>query len=211
MTLQNAARGWGCILRAKYNFSGGKLVKNKKTIKIAETCGIVAIFTLAALGVIMLLQPKETRSTTTSTQAELKVLDCKSSSPTNPFFASDVATSPLHEVKLQYKNDNLDRVNYTYTAKFESQKIAENVLSLLHANYNIFMGKTSIYQEDLTPTFSNIDTEDIINLYIELQNLTVDTAKFIFLENEEYLKLNKLSIDEVKKIYEKKSFICEIK
>lgn len=186
--------------------------KNRQLLKMAKICGVVAVCVLMIIFGVVLAQPKEIRISEKNDNEATTVLDCKSSVATlDAFFVSDVADDFMHEVKLIFDDDdNFSTINYTYSGVFNSEEDAGTALSLMHADYNIYMGKTNIYQEDLYPTFSVLGARGIVNLFIERNDLTVDTAKFIFLDSEQYEEVDEMTIDEVKMLYESKGFVCKI-
>lgn len=188
--------------------------KGKPRSKIGKTltiCGIIAmILIVIAVSIIILLQPKETHISSGTEKSSIEVLDCVSSVQNEPFFVSDKAIDSNHEVKITFNNNKPDKYNYTYIGKFDSNKIAEEELSWLHGDYNNYMGKIDIYQEDLSPSFTVLDNDVIINLYLDNKTLAVDTARFLFLTSEQFVNIKKMPITEVAKIYKNRSFNCVI-
>lgn len=173
------------------------------------------LFSLIAIIVVLIIvftggTSKGSYTSSDNNTISVDSLVCSSSTPQSPFFKPQGASNPKHELKIILKNDHAEKVNYSYTGRFSSNQAAEDELSILHANYNKYMGGINIYQEDLYPTFSAIDNDGHINLYLDRSTLTADTAIFAFLSSAEYAGLENYSADKLTEIYTKKGFSCQI-
>lgn len=179
--------------------------------KVLAVFTIVFIFVMIVALAIFLMKGSETLITTEDKYETISVLDCNAMSPTvDPLFISSTASNADHHVKLEFRGKSFDKASYIYTGKYQSNEEAEDALSLLHADYNIYMGSTGIYQEDLYPTFSTIGSENVINLFIPKKFLNTSTARLIFLDSEELDDLNNSTIEHMQETYEKKNFSCKV-
>ncbi|MBR2795879.1 hypothetical protein IKE13_02425 [Candidatus Saccharibacteria bacterium] len=170
----------------------------------------VAIVLVVVFLLLNIFMPKEVYISDNNEPETIGSLYCKSSSPGGVFFNSDKVKSAEHEIKITMLDDKVDKMNYTYTGIFESREETEKELSKMHADYNIYMSGTNIYQEDLYPTFSNLETKGVINLYIQNNTLNSATAKLMFLSNDEYSQFDKYDLEMLEKVYNDKGFVCVI-
>lgn len=189
-----------------------RIKKSKRIKAILSVIGLFSVATSTILLGILFFGTSETHTSTKNEYPTLTVLDCESPSPVDPFFATYNAITTSHRVKIEFRSSFFDKASFTYTATYNSDAEASTASSLLHADYNIYMGsKTGIYQEDLFPTFSIIGPKNIINLYISEKYLDSGTARLIFLDEEELNGLMSSSTPEVmQNIYEQKGFSCKI-
>ena len=182
--------------------------KKKKYFWSATICGIAILFA-SALIIIILTSSKETNVSIKKDQSTLDILDCVSSSPEDPFFTHSTEIDAEHRVKTKYQNETFDGFNFTYTGTYQSTEAAEEALSWMHADYNKYIAGVDIYQEDLYPTFSAMDSKAIINLSLPKKYLNSGTAKFVFIDNEEFINLGNMTIQDLQKLYESKGFSCK--
>lgn len=184
-------------------------MKKVNSATVSRIFGVIALFAFTAFLAIVFLQPNESSSSTSLDQGKTTLLDCIANTLEDSFFISKDASSYSHEVKLVYQNDRLTKVNYTYTGQFASDNEADSALSWLHADYNNYMGRTSIYQEELSPTFTAIDANAIINIFMDEEHFAPETAVFVFLDANEYSMVKKSKLDDAKNLYESKGFYCK--
>ena len=174
---------------------------------------IVAILVFVAIIIFLIVQallPKETHTSSDDTTSSVGSLYCKSANPVDPFFASEKATAANHELKITLKDNRPDKMSYTYTGTFDSEETTSGVLSNMTASYNIYMGKTGIRIDELYPTFSNLGTTGIINLYLDDETFNKDTARFMFLSESDYADFDRISVNTLKSLYRTKGFTCQI-
>ena len=181
----------------------------QKTFRII----FILVFIVLIISLIfILLTPKETyvHGDGDAQMVFTDILQCKSSNPDVSFFTYDAEKSE-HTIKIIFKDNKINKINYTFDGNFSSDKKAETTLSQMHAEYNTYMGGTSIYQENLTPTFSLLGSEIIINLFIDEKYFVPSTAKIVFLDGNEYVRARDGNIDEIEEIYKSKGFLCDYK
>lgn len=188
-----------------------KLSKStQKWLSVAATVLVV----IAAVAIIILLGNlafggREEHYTATTPDVEIKVLDCESASPSDPFFTSDLALSADHDIKVTYMGDTVRRFFYTYEGDFASTDAANQGEAKLHADYNTYMGAAA---DSLSPTFSIIDdgTELKVTLVTEADLLNSATAKLFYFTPEEYSSLGStINIQDLANIYQSKGFHCD--
>lgn len=184
-------------------------VEKKKTARrIIVTCLFVAVLLLVVAWMIHLLNGKETRLSSSDESLRLKSLSCSASEVEDAFFASNNEVDAKHDVKFTFSGNTVGKASYIYVANFETEKEATTAANDFHVKYNVYMGSTGTYQEDLTPTFTQAGKKVIINLFIDSDKFNADTAKFLFLNADEFSDDGKYAIDELMKIYTGKGFSC---
>lgn len=176
----------------------------------AWVCVIVAIFTLTMAGIISMLNGKETTTTTSGNNENLTAVVCSLENPEEAFFSSDQATATKHDVRFTFNGDNIDKVSYTLAASFPSEEAAKSVLSEWHADYNIYMGKVGLDIETLNPNFTLLGSDVAVSLFANRDQFTSDTATFLFLNVNDFIKVRKYSAEAMQKFYETRNFSCKI-
>lgn len=175
----------------------------------------VVLFAMAIVLVVvvltMLMQPKQSYTSKNDDYGSVGGVDCRKNDDIDAFFDSSGAEDFEHTIKATFRNDNIDKMSYTYEVVFPTEEVAERKLSQFHADYNIFMGDVGLDIELLTPNFSRFSTTDIINLYVVKSKAKGDFAKLLFLTNDEMQKLTTVDSQEFAKIYQNKGFECNIK
>lgn len=179
-------------------------------VRLAYIFGTLAAIVAIIIILLNIFTPKDSHITSEDSLQSIEAVHCKTENLASPFFETNGAKNVEHEVKITLMNDKVDKMSYTYIGLFESKDETEKALSALHAKYNIYMDTTDIYHEDLYPTFSNLGTKGIINLYIQDKTFNLDTAKLILLSDYEYEQFSGYNIETLAKIYENKGFVCEI-
>ena len=188
-----------------------EVTKKAKNRSAGAICAAVVILVLVVgLVLVFLMNRTETRTWHDETTTTTGSLVCTNASPANAFFKHDDEVSAEHKIKVTFKGDQFDKLNYTYTGEFESNEEATSALSEMHADYNIYMGENGLDQEALYATFSPMENEGVINLYISRDDFNSATAKFVFLSNGEFKKMGKYSAEEVQKVYKNKGFTCQL-
>lgn len=183
----------------------------KKQIRWAITCFFICFSTIAiTVSFFLFMNGRETRTSNGDNITKMDSLYCISEKPKNPFF-SYKGTNAKHIVKYIFNSsEKIDGISYTYYNNFSSSESAIQAEAQLHVDYNTYMGKTSVYQEDLFPSFNINDSSLTINLYIKPEMLTSETNLFVFLGQEEYGEIKELTLEELKELYEDKHFSCKI-
>ena len=182
--------------------------KHKRRFGIAEFLFLILIAGIVVVAFLVFAGRGEVRTSESEQADNTSILVCKASDPANKFFSYKTENSAVHEVKIIFDNGDLDKINYNYTARYATNDEVETALSWMHADYNNYMGTISVYQEDLTPTFSAVGTEAIINLYFGGKTLNSETARFVFLTSDEYAKIKNMSTKSIEKMYRGKGFSC---
>lgn len=170
---------------------------------------IIAICIVIAAVLAFFMNGKRTDNSDGDTNVLIGILTCTSNTPKEPFFTLFDEIGPSHKIKVTFRGGKYDKFNYTYDAKFDSEKKVEQALSALRAKYNRYMVSIKMDQESLSPTFSGVNDELLINLYIERQNLTVGTGKFALLSEKEFDDIDRFNVDDFKRMYAGKGFACQ--
>jgi len=185
--------------------------KNNRTDHktIAVVFVIIAVCVAVVAFLLFVLNGRETRNSDGDTNILIGVLTCDSSSPTDVFFKGSGEVSPNHKVKVTFRGGKYDIFDYTYSARYDGSDRVQSALSTLKAKYNKYMVSVGMHQDNLSPTFSNMGSELIINLYIERKNLTQGTGKLVFLNEQNFVDIDRYSVEDFKRMYSSKGFACQ--
>ena len=182
--------------------------QNKKVWSMVATGIVILAVVIAAIAILSgFFKNEETYISTKTTDAKVGALSCKASQPVDPFFVSNTVLNNDHELKVTYSGGGIDKINYTYNGEYASNDAANNARSLLHADYNIYMGENA---ESLYPTFSVVENKLKISLYTEYRKLNTKNAILFFINADEYQGLGDYSVDDLRNLYENKGFSCEM-
>ncbi len=179
--------------------------------------GGLAIFSLAliaigaGIGAYLLMRGSETRESAEASNYSVSALSCESSSQEDAFFKKNGAILETHTIRITFSGGAASSISYSYNGIFTDENAAESAKSSLHADYNIYMGKSGLSPESLTPSFSDKENEAKVSLFSDVKKLNAGTAKFFFLDMEKYRIVNSSSEEELSKIYENDGFICSVK
>lgn len=186
-------------------------MKKKKDIFVIIASILVCLIVIGIVIIALIMGGNETHTTEDYVGEKSEILHCTSSSPKDGFFAiSQDANIVEHELKFMFNKMGIYNAAYSYNATYSSEKIAKKALSKMHWNYDDYMGKTSIYQENLTPVFNNYNNDARISLFFDKKYLVSEVSDLLFLKKEEFEKAMKYSIDELSEFYKNKNFSCKI-
>lgn len=187
--------------------SDEKLKKWKWVVSIVTILIVIS----CTVGGFFLFRGSETRETANKESYAITALVCKANSPEAAFFSSNLANSVVHTVKITFKDDNADKISYSYEGKFENAEKAESIKTSFHIKYNSDMNENGLDPEGLTPSFVATDNTVRINLYAAVGNLNATVAKLFFLNSDKQDKFQTYSEKAIQKYYEKVGFKCEYK
>ncbi len=159
----------------------------------------------------MLLKGKETHTSEGDEYISTTSLSCLAENPQNAFFVANDAISAKHDLKFLFKDNKIKNISYNYVGEFGSEAVASQKFSAMRAKYNMYMIKTPISQEALTPSFVVIEKSVNINLFFNESNFVAEMAPLVFLTPEDYVNINEMNIEEIKSMYEGLGFSCNIK
>lgn len=182
---------------------------HKKRFGVVEFTALILIIVIVVILLLFLTGKSESYTSNTTRENSISILDCKSEKPNEKFFSHNAESTATHEIKIIFDNNAIDKLTYTYIGRYVTNTEAKDAISWMQGDYNKYMGTTSVYQEDLTPTFSVIGTEAIINLYFNTNTFNSETARFVFLDDGEYTAAKNMSAKNIEKIYREKGFSCE--
>ncbi len=183
--------------------------KNNKN-NIIRAIVFALIVGIVAFAVFLLTFKKETHVNESYQDTDLSSLVCISNNNDSAFFSSDSANSVEHKIKIIYNNDSISEMSYEYEGVYDSDESAEHDSAVLHARYNEHMGHHDIDNGVLTPIFQTIDNKLKIRLYLDnYEKMNTVYGKLFYIGEGIIETVAKNSIDETKKIYENKGFLCE--
>ena len=177
---------------------------------IGVVCFLAALVLLVVVVVVM-MSPKEINNSTGDNTKSIGSVECIKNTDAGAFLMNENASSSKHTIKATFRDENIDKMSYTYEADFATEEQAKTELSTLHASYNTFMGDVGLDIELLTPNFSSFGNDVVINLYATKSNMKEGLAKLLFVSADEMRKMPSTSMEEFTKIYSAKGFKCNIK
>lgn len=186
-----------------------KSKNNNNKIVIAVALCLIAL--IAAI-LSILFSRKETRTTADTTESSVGALYCDSMDPEDPFFTAANVIRASHQLKIIFADSKPDKLTYNYYGTFNAEGVADTARSVLHADYNNYLGANGVDQEILHPTFDYDGSKVKVNLFAEIgSDLNVVTAKLFFLSHEDVNNIKKYTNEDLTKIYESKGFSCTFK
>lgn len=185
---------------------------NKKSVY-----GIIGVFCIVlaiVLAIVFILSDHhETRTTVNKDEEDMTSMDCNTnelSENVEPFFDYGDPVTTAHEIKTVFRNDKLDVVTYKYNGTYDSEKLAEEEMSSMHAQYNKYLGEHGIDQSVANPNFSRNNETVNIALYLEKDKLDHYTAEIFFISDDEFATAKDFSKKTMKELYESKGFSCTV-
>ncbi len=140
----------------------------------------------------------------------IEVLQCLSSNPINSFFGYSDSVNSKHEIKITYRQDEPDKISYSYNNILSSEEDAQHVDAVLHAKYNNYMGEHKLNLSTLGPIFMVVENKFKINFYTKFSNINAINGVVFFLSPEEVVNVANNSIGKTKELYTSKNFVCSI-
>lgn len=158
----------------------------------------------------MLPGGKEIHTSEGDEHAATTLLYCSAGNLQNAFFMENDATSAKHELRILFSDNEIEDISYVYKGEFDSEEMAGQRFAAMRSKYNIYMTKTSIGQEALTPVFVVIEKSVNINLFFDKGTFVAEMMPLVFLNQEDYEDVIGLPVDGVKSLYETLGFSCNI-
>lgn len=181
---------------------------NKKNIVRAVVFAVIV--GIVALVIFLLTYRAETHIYESYQDVDVSSLVCKSSDNESAFFNSETANSVVHKIKIIYSNEVVDKLSYEFEGIYNSEESAEQDNAVLHARYNIYLSQYDMDSESLTPIFQTVDNKMRIKLYLDSYGkMNSVYGKLFFIGDGSMDTIAKKSVDETRKIYENKGFLCE--
>ncbi len=182
-------------------------MKSKKRL-VTILSILLAIF--AILIILMLMNSKESHTTNENNSSQItSSLVCSFYNPVNSFFNSENADSISEEIKMIFKDNNMDKLFYSFIGKYNSAILAEQDEVELHAKYNKYMGENNYPQDSLSPSYSLSDNKLHITLFADsYKDINTITAKFFSIDKEDIAKVGHLTLEELGQFYKEKGFSC---
>ena len=176
--------------------------------------GVVCIVIAIVLVVVWVLSDRhETRSSENKNEEEMTSMDCTTNElgeNAEPFFDYGEPVATSHELKTVFRNDKLDVLTYKYDGTYDSEKLAEERMSKMHAQYNYYMSDHGLDQTLANPNFSRNKEVVDVTLYLEKDKLNHSTAELFFITDDEFANAKDFSSKTMEKLYEAKGFSCTI-
>ena len=97
-------------------------------------------------------------------------------------------------------------MSVAFEGTYANETKAEGASSSMHADYNIYMGKTGVDAENYTPVFNYIDSRAKYNLYTKASGLRASTYGIFLIGDHDA----ELTLDSLQSVYRSEGFSCEI-
>ena len=180
--------------------------KNFKIYAIIITC-----FVLGGLATFLSILFTEKRSYTSENKDTgiIDVLSCSKEQSGGSFFVPKDAISYTHEVEVTFRNNEADKISYSYYGQYINEDIAESENARFNADYDIYMGNINVADRNvLSATFTSAKNATRISLFAKVKNLTAGISRFFFLDDSNYKKVGEYSKNTLNELYESKGFKC---
>lgn len=181
--------------------------QNNKKI-LAVSFGFIVVVAIVTILSINIFTPKEKHISQNNNSTSINALTCKYNGTEDAFFHSNLASNELDEVKITFNDDKIDKISLTYSGEYIDNDTAKKISSEMHAKYNLYMDTTSVGFDKLSPNFSVINAKVIVSLFLSIDTLNAETAKFLFLDENEVRNISNTTINSLKKKYTTKGFSC---
>jgi len=183
--------------------------KKKKTLVLAGSllmlfCALLVIFLL------IMINGNETRTSGEDGGDSLVALVCDSGGREDGFFKSTKANHITNQIKATFKDNAFDKLYYSYEGVYRSTETAEED-TVMHAEYNKYMGNNNMPQDSLSPTYSVTKDRFHLTLYLDdRSDFNNITAVFFYVDDKDVEKFKNYDVDEMAKYYEAKNFDCNV-
>lgn len=170
---------------------------------------IIVFIGLCVVFLFIYFSKNETRISSDIQDEKEYAFVCEKNSSVDSFFWYKGEKSPMHQIKIVFKNDAYKKLSYTYRATYDSEDAAENAISYMLGKYNRYMSTIGIYQEDLFPVFSATSEKVAISIYIDYDKTNVGTMKLLSLDENDYMEIDENNLDSFREVFVKKGFTCQ--
>lgn len=164
---------------------------------------LLAILTLSFL----LSYRKETITTKVENKSELVFLSCQQNLVKNyPLFSGNDYDDVELKILAKFVDNQITSVSAEISKIFTNSDSAEAFTNMLHANYDNYTGSRGINKKGITPSYTSIDGNSKIIIFIGEKALNDKTAPLVLIDQD---RLNESSVENIEQNYEKKGFTCE--
>lgn len=186
--------------------------KQKKNKRIIVKTLVFAILVAIIAGIIWLLtNQREEYTSTNIKKEESSFLNCKASylpEGEGLVLKPKEAESSNYMIKMLFEEEKLNSIAYNFDGSYETKEKAENVMAILHADYNKYMGSNGLSTETLNPIFTHNENRVKVSFYAERKNLNLIVAPIFLIDKDEYGGMTEFSLENLKALYEGKGFSC---
>lgn len=172
---------------------------------------IVCILVAVAAILCLLFTGKETYVSEGDNIESVDALYCRASEQEDSFFGKENVINDKHEIKITQRQDEIDKISYTYIGYYGSEKEAKDANAVLHAKFNNYMGEHNLEPSVLGPVFSVVKDNLRINLMTEISNINEAIGKLFFLDPAGINSVRNNKLESLKKLYSSQGFVCKIK
>ena len=185
---------------------------NRENKRLGLYAGIIVIVILL-IGIIIVFLfggDKETRISESTVYPDTGALVCESGAKEDAFFHDNEAVSESNKIKVMFTDNHPSQLFYSFSSKYDSAKMADSRETAFRSKYNKFVSEKTLSQNRLLPTFSQVDNEVRVDIYVEIDKMTRAIGTFFFVPEDSVKSFMNYDSDRMKKYYEENGFSCII-
>lgn len=184
--------------------------KDNNIIKVVKIITFVAILIVISVILTLIFRNHTTTITVNKETPKTSYIDCLASNPNDPFFASSTAESVSHEIKITFLDGKASKFSYDFRGTYSSNATASKEIDNFNAKYGLYMSDHDLDFQILSPNLAAVDTTSEVSLFAPISKINNTVGRLFFLTEEQIQGLSDRSPDDLKDLYKKKGFLCEV-
>lgn len=183
--------------------------KYNGSLVIKAICLGVVIVVVGVL-IWLLTHKNEAHYTVSKNETETSALKCISTNGEDALLFYKSSQRNEYVLRFSFRDDRLSQLSYEYNSVYNSNEAASSASADLFQEYVVFMKEHGVERDSLNPNFAPVKSKLKISLYWDLTKGLKPVSPIFFMTEEEYDKLDKTGLSDVKKMYEAKGFSCTV-
>lgn len=170
---------------------------------------IIGTFLLATI-IILIIFLSSSKTTISGQYPDVKnndTLTCKANGVNYPFFTYDNSVEKNIKINVLFVEDNVRSISLIYSLYYNDNSAIVASEAHNHAAMNINFANDGLKPDALGATYSRLDDNMKMSLFLYSSEFTDVSKKYILVDNENVLPK---SIEDFRRNYEKQNFECEI-
>lgn len=185
-------------------------MRKKDWSRVLMICGITLIIVAAIITFVVLLWPKEVRTSIDSSgTTSIASLICESGYYPGAFFSDAEAKSQQYTIKVTYQDNKFSKVSFSYVGIFDTNEKADAAESKMHAKFNLYMYDYSLDPEKYDPKFRNLENKARADLFSSSENMSDALARIILSSDATADLFTKSKYEHLSSAYNKIGYSCE--
>lgn len=181
---------------------------SKKNNRIYKIFLAMILLIIAIIIILMLIPGKTTNISEYEEKTESHYLSCTRRGGFDYTLLKNLIEDVNYDIKIKYTDDEIKELNIEINKDFQDKKSAEAFVNELHGNFNEYVGKNSLADSKLTPTYNSIDGIGKVTIFIDGQSFNRRTAPLVFLNDG---AIEDVSLDSLYGFYKRSGFSCSKK